>query len=234
MPINNCWDIDEENEEIRHVDGVVSYGSGSGTQPVIGQFITGATSGAVGRVIAETGDETSGTLTLTDVLGKFQSGESLSILSELDFDAVTSGNGGFAIGDTIQGNSSSSTIVVKFITYNYEDGDGEGTIYGSPMSAAFTDDEQLDISGGQADVADARGTGTDNDALWSATSSSALTPPGTTDTNDSVIVHYDGERSLTKSSSFTVTPAKLLLATRISLSVSWTRKETSISTSGKS
>jgi hypothetical protein len=191
MTIPYCWDIDEENEEIRHVDGVLSYGTGTGTQPAVGEFIIGATSGAIGRVISTTGTVTTGTLTLTDVVGKFQSGETLDIMSELGFDGITA-NGGFEVGDTISGNSSSSTIDVKFITYNYEDSDGEGTIYGTSMSAAFTDNEQLDISGGQSDVADARGTGTDNDTKFDATTTSALVPPGPTDENNSVIIHYDG------------------------------------------
>jgi hypothetical protein len=193
MAISDDWMIFYEGDpnlpkRIVHVDGELAYGSGSGTAPTVGEYVKGATSGAIGQVIV-TDAIVSGTLSLTNVVGRFQNSESISILSELNFDAVTSG--GFEVGDTIAGNSSGSTIPVEALEYNY-DGAGGGTIFGSPMSAAFTNNEQLDISGGTADVADADGVGTDNDAKWSATTTAALTPPGTTDENDSVIIHYDG------------------------------------------
>lgn len=197
MAIANDWKIEYDDavfgyKAIHHVDGVLSYDTGTGTQPSIGEYILGSTSGAIGKVIGKTGDEIAGTLDLTNVVGQFVDGEALVICSELNFDAVTAGNGGFKVGDTIVGNASASTIVVKAIEYNLTSTDGWGTIYGSPMSAAFTDNEQLDISGGQADVADADGAGTDNDVVWDADVNGTLAVPGTANTNDSVIVHYDG------------------------------------------
>ena len=188
MPISDDWDFDYPNKVLRHVDGILSYGTGSGTQPSVGQYIIGATSGAIAKVIATTGTATTGTLTLTNVEGLFESGESISVLSEQDFDAVTSGNGGFAVGDTIVDQVTGS-IDVLAIEYNF-DGAGGGTMFGDSF-AAFTNDSQLDISGGQSDVADADGTGTDNSALFSATTTTALTVPGTASTNDCVIIHYD-------------------------------------------
>lgn len=189
MPIADDWDFDYANTILQHVDGVLSYDGGSGTQPAVGQYVYGVTSGAIGKVIARTGTVTSGTLTLTNVEGLFEDNEQLDVASEQNFDAVTDGNGGFAVGDTIVDQVSGS-IDVLAIEYN-ADGAGGGTIYGNNFTA-FTDNSQLDISGGQADVADADGTGTDNDAQLTAAVNGTLAVPGTANTNDSEIVHYDG------------------------------------------
>jgi hypothetical protein len=187
MPISDDWDFDYANKVLQHVDGIISYGSGTGGQAAVGDYIIGGTSGATGKVIARTGTAASGTLTLTNVKGLFQSGETLEVLSVLDFDTVS--NNGFKVGDTIVDQVSGS-IDVKVIEYNF-DGLGGGTIYGDSFSA-FTDTSQLDISGGTADVAAASGTGTDNSGdLTGTATTTTLNVPGTTDTNDSCIVHYD-------------------------------------------
>ena len=188
MPISDCLSVDYASKVISHIDGILSYGTGSGTQPVAGQYVLGATSGALGKVLATTGDETTGTLTLTNVIGQFQSGESISVLSQVDFDGV--GNGGFKVGDTIV-DQVTGTIDVKFIEYNIDGVAGHGTMYGDAMTV-FTNDSQLDISGGQTAVAVADGVGVDNDALFTATTSASLAVPGTANTNNSVIIHYDG------------------------------------------
>jgi len=189
MAISDDWDFDYPNQVLQHVDGVLSYDTGAGRQAVVGEYVRGATTGAIGKVIAVTGNTAAGTLTLTNVVGLFDTNELLEVLSELNFDAVTDGNGGFAIGDTIVDQTTGS-IDVRFIEYNF-DGAGGGTIYGDSF-AAFVNDEQLDISGGQADVADADGTGTDNDAALTTTLvDGTLAVPGTATENDSCIIHYD-------------------------------------------
>jgi hypothetical protein len=189
MPISDDWNIDTGSSppKIEHIDGILSYDAGAGTQPAVGQYIIGATSGAIGKVLARTGDATSGTLTLTNVVGLFVDGETLDILSQVDFDDVS--NGGFEIGDTIVDQVSGS-VAVKFIEYNIDGTAGHGTIYGNAFTA-FTNDSQLDISGGQTDVGAADGTGTDNDTAWDADVDGTLAVPGTTNTNNSIIVHYD-------------------------------------------
>ena len=101
MPIADDWDFDYANKVLQHIDGVLSYDGGSGTQPAVGQYVYGVTSGAIGKVIARTGTVTSGTLTLTNCVGLFEDNEQIDIASEQNFDAVTAGNGGFAVGDTI-------------------------------------------------------------------------------------------------------------------------------------
>jgi hypothetical protein len=186
MPIADDWDFDYTNKVLQHIDGVLSYDTGSGTQPAVGQYVYGVTSGAIGKVIARTGTVSSGTLTLTDAEGLFENNEQIDVASEVDFDAVTDGNGGFAVGDTIVDQVSGS-IDVLAIAYN-DDGLGGGTIYGNSF-AAFTNDSQLDISGGQTDVADADGVGTNNDAVLTAQAVGTLAVPGTN--NDSQIIHYD-------------------------------------------
>jgi hypothetical protein len=187
MPIADDWNFDYANKVISHIDGVLAYDGGSGTQPIVGSYIRGATSGAIGKILARTGDQTSGTFTLTNVIGKFQDDENLSQLSLVDFDGI--GNGGFKVGDTIVDQVSGS-MVVRFIEYNIDGTAGHGTAYGDTMSA-FTDDSQIDISGGQSAVAVADGTGTDNDAAWSGVVNLTLKPAGTTDTNNCEIIHYD-------------------------------------------
>jgi hypothetical protein len=186
MPIADDWDFDYANKILQHIDGVLSYDTGSGTQPAVGNYVYGVTSGAIGKVIARTGTVTSGTLTLTNVEGLFEDNEQVDIASEVNFDAVTAGNGGFEVGDTIVDQVTGS-IDVLAIEYN-SDGLGGGTIYGNSF-AAFTNNSQLDISGGQADVADADGTGTNNDSALTAQVAGTLAVPGTN--NSSEIIHYD-------------------------------------------
>jgi hypothetical protein len=188
MPIADDWDFDYPNKVLQHVDGVLSYDTGTAGQAAAGQYIRGGTSGAIGKVIAVTGNAASGTYTLTNVVGQFVDGEAVSIMSEQPFDAVTAGNGGFAVGDTVV-DQVTGTIDVKAIEYNM-DGLGGGIMYGDNFTA-FTNDSQLDISGGQTDVADADTTGTDNDAVIdTAVTNGTLAVPGTANTNDSVIIHY--------------------------------------------
>ncbi|KKL86975.1 hypothetical protein LCGC14_1939400 [marine sediment metagenome] len=156
MPISDCWDFNYSAKVISHIDGILSYDAGSGTQPAVGEYVIGATSGAVGKVLARTGDEVAGTLTLTNVVGLFVDGETLDLLSEIDFDGV--GSGGFKVGDTIVDQVTGS-VDVKFIEYNIDGIAGHGTAYGTNFTA-FTNESQIDISGGQTAVAVADGTGT--------------------------------------------------------------------------
>lgn len=180
MPISNDWDINYNDKEIRHIDGILAYDGGAGTQPSVGEYMISA-SGAVGKIIACTGDVAKGTLTLTNVLGQFADNELFYIQSELPFDDVTPVNGGFKVGDTLVGAVSTSTLVVKAMEYNLTSTPGWGKAFGRPMSAVFSSGEQLNIQGGQADVADVvvGQTGTDNDVKWSGNVDGTLIVPGT-------------------------------------------------------
>ena len=193
MSISDDWDLNYASTVLSHIDGVLSYDTGSGRQAAVGEYIYGATSGATAKILSVTGNTTTGTLTLTNVNGLFETNELLEVLSEVNFDAVTDGNGGFQVGDTID-DQVTGTVEVKVIEYN-TDGLGGGTIYGTNFTA-FTNNSQLDISAPaariQADVADADGVGVDNDtALGTTLVNGTLAVPGTAQTNDSVIVHYD-------------------------------------------
>ncbi len=189
MPITDDWDFDYPNTKLQHIDGVLSYDGGTAGQAAVGDYIRGDSSGAIGKVIVVTGNATSGTYTLSLVEGLFEDNEAISLMSNADFDGVTVANGGFAVGDVIVDQVSGS-IAVKAIEYN-RDGNGGGTMYGDSM-VVFTNDSQLDISGGTTDVADADGVGVDNDAVIdTAVVAGTLAVPGTTDENDSVIIHYD-------------------------------------------
>lgn len=192
MSIANDWDVNYSGKVISHIDGVLSYDGGSGTQPAVGKMILGATSGCVGKVLSVTGNATAGTLTLTNVVhppgapAKFTDGEVLSILAEQLFDGV--GNGGFAIGDVLV-DQVTGTITVKFIEYNIDGVAGHGKIFGTAR-VAFTNDSVIDISGGTAAVAVADGTGTAA-VTFAADVNGTLAVPGTANTNNCVILHYD-------------------------------------------
>ncbi len=188
MAISDDWDFDYTGKVLQHIDGVLSYGTGSGTQPAVGDYVYGVTSGAIGKVIARTGTVTSGTLTLTNVEGLFENAEQIDIASIIGFDAVA--NGGFAVGDTLTDQTTGS-IDVLAIEYN-ADGTGSGVIYGNSF-ASFADNQALDITGGTAAVAtsDTAGGNTNNDSALTATTTGTLAVPGTANENDSVIVHYD-------------------------------------------
>ena len=189
MPITDDWDFDYPNTKLQHIDGVLSYDGGTAGQAAVGDYIRGDSSGAIGKVIVVTGNATSGTYTLSLVEGLFEDNEAISLMSNADFDGVTVANGGFAVGDVIVDQVSGS-IAVKAIEYN-RDGNGGGTMYGDSM-VVFTNDSQLDISGGTTDVADADGVGVDNDAVIdTAVVAGTLAVPGTANENDSVIIHYD-------------------------------------------
>jgi len=187
MTIANDWDVNYAAKVISHVDGILTYTGGTGTQPAVGEYILGATSGALGKVLARTGTIGDGTLTLTNVIGQFVNTEILDILSSVDFDTVA--NGGFAVGDTIVDQVTGS-VLVKFIEYNIDGTAGHGTIYGTTFTL-FTNNSQLDISGGQTNVGAADGVGVDNDTAFDATVSGTLAVPGTASTNNCVIIHYD-------------------------------------------
>jgi hypothetical protein len=191
MSIANDWDVNYSSKVISHVDGVLSYDNGDGTQPAVGQMVIGNTSGAIGKILARTGNAASGTLTLTNVVGQFANNENLYVLSELLFDTVNATNKALIqVGATITGDSSASTMVIKFIEYNIDGVAGHGKFYGRPMSAAFTNDEDLKIS--TLVVCKADLTGTDNDTQITTTLvDGTLAVPGTASTNNSVIIHYD-------------------------------------------
>jgi hypothetical protein len=187
MPIADDWDHDYPNTTLRHVDGVLSYDGGSIGQAVVGEYIYGVVTGAYGKVIARTGNDVSGTYTLTNEYGLFDDGEALEVLSELNFDSVA--NSGFKPGDQITGASSGSTLDVVVVEYNRV-GDGAGTMFGIAMSAAFTNLENLEKTSVPATtVAAAVGVGTDNDATNDSVVNGTLAVPGSA--NDSVIIHYD-------------------------------------------
>jgi hypothetical protein len=192
MPISDDWDLDYANTVLSHIDGVLSYDTGAGRQAAVGEYIYGATSGATAKVLSVTGNTASGTLTLTNVNGLFEDNELLEVLSEVGFENVTDAvPTGFAVGDVITDQTSGS-MDVKVIEYN-TGGLGTGIAYGISF-ASFADTEALDITGGQADVADADTVTANNNndsALTTTLVAGTLAVPGTAQTNDSVIVHYD-------------------------------------------
>ena len=197
MAIADCWDFNYGAKVLSHVDGVLSYDTGTGRAPVVGEYVYGATSGAIGKVLATTGNTTSGTLTLTNVKGLFETNELLEVASEQPFDGIidkASNLQGIRVGDTVV-DQVTGTIDVLAIEYNDSEqtggqGGGGGTMYGNNFTA-FTNDSQLDISGGETNVGLADTTGTDNDtALGTTLTNGTLAVPGTA--NKAVVLNYDG------------------------------------------
>jgi hypothetical protein len=203
MSAQDDWDFNYSAKVLSHIDGVLSYDTGAGRQAAVGEYVYGATSGAIGKVLAVTGGTATGTLTLTNVQGLFENNELLEVCSELAFDAVVdkaSSLQGFRVGDTVIDQVTGS-IDVLAIEYNDSQqtggaGGGGGTLYGNSF-AAFTNDSQLDISGGEANIALADGVGVNNDAALTTTLvNGTLAVPGTANTNDSAIIHYDAGTQL--------------------------------------
>lgn len=204
MAISSDWDIDfvglanRHPKEMRHIDGVLSYDGNTGTAPALGDWVIGGSSGVVGRIIAGSdlgGTSATGTLTLTEVTGRFFDNETLRVLSRVGFDTVQ--NGGFQVGDTITGPTTES-IDVQAIEYNLLTGTpGAGHIFGDSLTTGFANNEALSNDGGTTTVALADSTllaaETDNSALFpNCLVNGALAVPGTANTNNSVIIHYDG------------------------------------------
>jgi len=153
MPILDDWNINFTEKVISHKDGVLAYTAASGTTPILNDYVLGTTSGAVGKIIGGSdlgGVIASGTLVLTNVIGRFQTAEPMEHLSEVPFNAVS--NNGFTLGDSLTG-PGSENIDVRAVEYNIGDTAGEGIIFGDNFTGAFDPSEQIDIVGGQADVA---------------------------------------------------------------------------------
>lgn len=182
--------------EIVHVDGRISYGSNTGTAPALNDYLYQAATGARGRVIAGSdlgGVSATGTLDLTNVVGRFDGTSALTVLTAVNFDTV--GNGGFAVDDVIS-DTLAARLTVLAIEYNsgpkvVKDA-GEGWAYGNVFTTGFANNDQIDIVGGQTAVALVHTGAEDAAATFTgAVATTSLKPPGTANTNNSLIVHYD-------------------------------------------
>lgn len=216
MAISDDWSFDYVGKELRHIDGVLSYDGNTGTAPALNDYVIGTTSGAVGRVIAGSdlgGTSATGTLTLTNVSAggatgaesRFQDNEALRVLSEIAFDTIGGTPQGFTVGDTLTG-PTTETIDVQFVEYNQGPKvtlAGEGSIYGDNLTTGWINNEQIDVSAtafGRGDASGATavalvntGAETDNSGLFTTCLvNGTIAVPGTANTNNSVIVHYDG------------------------------------------
>ena len=202
MPILDDWQFNyvpvtvSGYKEILHVDGILAYGSNTGTAPALDDYVYQAVTGALGRIIAGSdlgGTNATGTLTLTNVLGRFDGTSALTILDAVNFDTV--GNGGFKVGDVID-DTAAARLTVLAIEYNsgpkvVKDA-GEGWAYGNVFTTGFANNDQIDINGGQTAVALVHTGAEDAAASFStAVATATLAVPGTANTNNSLIIHYD-------------------------------------------
>lgn len=192
MSISDDWDIDYPNTRLSHIDGVLSYDTGTLNQPDVGEYVRGSTSGAIGKILSRTGNTASGTLTLTNVVGQFEDNELIEQMSKVGFDNVTTANNGFSIGDVVT-DSATGSITVRAIEYN-EDGLGGGILYGDNFTS-FGDNLVIKITGGSSDVADSDTVTANSDFdahLGTTQTAGTLAKPGTTTTNTSAIINFDG------------------------------------------
>ncbi len=202
MPIGDDWQLNYVPvtvggyRELVHVDGILSYDTNTGTAPSLNDYIYQASTGALGRVIAGSdlgGTAATGTLTLTNVVGRFADNGALTVLDAVNFDTVA--NNGFKVGDTITGPTTESLDVLA-IEYNsgpkvVKDA-GEGWAYGNNLVAGFANNEQIDVSGGATAVALVHTGGEVAGATFTgALANGTLAVPGTANTNNSLIIHYD-------------------------------------------
>lgn len=191
------WDIDFVNRVISHKDMTLDYdGRTAGTAPTLGEYIRGATSGAVGKVIGGTdlgGTSATGSIVLTNIIGRFEDGESFKILDEVPFDTVQTGKG-VNIGDQL-GGPSTEDFDVYAIEFNYgKQGvtSGTGTFYGIINVAGFANDEQIDNdTTGDTNVALVNGSEVDNGTTWDAIVNETTNGTGTP-FSISGIINYDG------------------------------------------
>jgi len=202
MPIVDDWKIEyvgvtpEFIKEIIHIDGILSYDGNLGTAPSLNDYIRGTTTGAVARVIAGSdlgGISATGTLTLTNVVGRFDDNEPLEVLSAVPFDTVSGTPQGFKLDDVVTGPTTES-LTVKAIEFNEGPkvaiGLGQGVIYGNALTIGFADNEAMSVSANQKALV--KGSEDDNSALFSsALANGTLAVPGAANTNNSEIVHYD-------------------------------------------
>lgn len=157
----------------RRPGATLKYDNQSGAFTV-GTVLTGATSGATARIIADDDDGTTGTLTLRDITGAFEDNEAITDTATgaalangvLSFsDTVLDNEGGTAIrpgmstygtlaydnesaafneGATLTGGTSGATATIVAV----EDNGTDGTLTLENISGTFQDDEAIADDGG--------------------------------------------------------------------------------------
>ena len=187
MAITDDWEVNFVSKVINHIDGVLDFDSVSNTQdpPQYGDYIRGATSTTVGKIVngaigqnIANATGASGTLSLTNVTGRFQNNESLAVLDSMGFDTVQ--NSGFVVGDTLQ-NASGAEFTVYALEYHYSQNlptgyttawtDTGGIIYGTlDTSTTFSDTHTLSKTTATATTVALVDTGT-----WAITAGDAWT-----------------------------------------------------------
>jgi hypothetical protein len=194
--IADDWNIDYTNRIISHKDMTLSYDSNTGTAPSLGDYVRGTTTGAIGKVIGGSnlgGTNATGTLILTNVIGRFQDNESLDVLDILPFDTVQVGKGA-SVGDSLDGSSGTETFVIRAIEFNYGKQGvtaGEGRFYGT-LSGTWSDNEQIDnTTTGQNNIALVNGSPTIGANFTGALVNEPTNGTGTP-FSISGIINYDG------------------------------------------
>jgi len=188
MGISSDWSVDYVNKIISHIDGTMNWDGSSGTPPSVGNYIRGSTSEAVGKVLSVVDNGTSGSVTITNVVGRFQNNESLVVLDELPFDGVVL-NSTFKTGTTVYQDASTGTFLIYAIDYNdnVQSNPGEGKLYGA-LTNSFSDNNPIKItSNAGTTVALTRGSSSSKSSLWA----SAAVDGSLTASTTSIIINFN-------------------------------------------
>ena len=158
---------------IMFVGGTIPYDTKTGDDPVKHMVIRGGTSNATAFILnAPSG--ASGTFTLANIVGTFQSAEVIEICEELKFDTQTTLF--TTLGQTITGGTSGATGVLRRVTQDSQEAGNEGILFLTGVTGTFVDGETL--TGSANGSATSNGTVTAN--TFSANTTAAVTFAATT------------------------------------------------------
>ena len=158
---------------IMFVGGTIPYGTKTGDDPVKHMVVRGGTSNATAFILnAPSG--ASGTFTLANIEGTFQSAETIEICEELKFDAQTALF--TTLGQTITGGTSLATGVLRRVIQDPQATGTEGILFLTGVTGTFQDDETL--TGSADGSATSNGTVTAN--TFSASTTATVTFAATT------------------------------------------------------
>lgn len=185
MTIAAEWNIDFTNLIISHVDGNLPFDTNSGTEPLVGDYIKGGTSGAVGKVLSRD-IGASGNIELTRVTGVWAENETIEVLDSLPFDTVLAD--GFVVGDTIEDTAvGDSEITVDAVEYTGL----TGTIYGTHTGPSFGAETLQVTTATGTTVASATGAETAGGSFTGALVNSGDANIGIVPVSITRIVNYD-------------------------------------------
>lgn len=125
---------------IMFVGGTIPYGTGSGDAPVAHKVVRGGTSNATAFILNAPA-VLSGTFTLANIEGIFQSAETIEICEEIKFDAQASQ---FVVGETIGNDPTpTKTAIVRKIIQDPQASGVEGIVFVTNVTGTWVDNDPI-------------------------------------------------------------------------------------------